>query len=292
MSSRPSVAPAAAHQTPEPAQYTSHFADIGGLRLHYLDYGTRGKPAMLCVHGSAAHGHWFDFIAPGFTPDYHVRALDLRGHGDSDPVDPPAYFYSDYAADLDRFVRALDLRDLVLVGHSMGGTISLVYSATYPGRVGKLIVVDSTVNLPKDRIKQMRDIGSRPGRDYDSKEAMVERYGLRPGNSLATPEVVRYIASRSVKQTPQGLWRYKFDRGVYATREMFDGRRYWNDVKVPVLLVRGGCSHRITAEVYEDVKARCPQAELVTVAASDHHVTLDNPRGFIDAVKPWLEKTG
>src|SRR5687767_13749634 len=120
---------------PEPAQHTEHDIDIGGLKLHYIDYGTKGKPPMLCVHGGAAHTHWFDFVAPGFTADYHVRSLDLRGHGDSDPVDPPQYLYSDYAADIDKFVKAIDLREFVLMGHSMGGTVCLLYCATYPGRV-------------------------------------------------------------------------------------------------------------------------------------------------------------
>ena len=75
---------------PAPAPHTSRSLQLGNVTLNYLDYGTPGRPPMLCVHGSAAHAHWFDFVAPGFTPDYHVRAIDLRGHGDSAPVDPPS----------------------------------------------------------------------------------------------------------------------------------------------------------------------------------------------------------
>lgn len=275
----------------EPARYTSRFAEVAGRKLHYLDYGTEGLPPMLCVHGGAAHGHWFDFVAPGFNRDYHVLSLDLRGHGDSQPVEPPAYFYNEYAADIDKAVAALDLRDFVLVGHSMGGTVCLLYAATHPGRVKKLIVVDSTVNLSADRIAKLRDVGSRPGRDYDSKEEMVSRYKLRPGNPQATPEVVRYIGERSVRQNEDGTWRYKFDRAVYATREVFDGTPLWKDIKIPALLVKGAMSERITPEVVAEVKALAPQVDVEVVARSDHHVTLDNPHGFIDAVKPWLDRT-
>ena len=138
-------------------------SEAGGLELNYLDYGTEGLPPMLCIHGGAAHGHWFDFVAPGFTPSYHVRSLDLRGHGDSDPVDPPLYTYEQYASDIDKTVRALDLRDFVLMGHSMGGTVSLVYAATYPGRVKKLVVVDSTVNLSAERIGSFGRKGTMAG---------------------------------------------------------------------------------------------------------------------------------
>jgi pimeloyl-ACP methyl ester carboxylesterase len=246
---------------------------------------------MLCIHGGAAHSHWFDFVAPGFTPNYHVRSLDLRGHGDSEPVDPPQYLYKDYAADVNRVVEALDLRDFVLIGHSMGGTVSLLYLATYPGRAARFVMVDSTVNLPPERIALLRDVGSRPGRNYDSREEMIDRYRLRPGESLARPEVVRYIAARSIKQDSDGTWKYKFDRNVYATREPFDGNPLWDKVKIPTLLVRGERSMRITPQVFEQVKKHCPQAELATVSNSDHHVTLDNPLGFIEAVKPWLART-
>src|SRR3990167_4873481 len=83
----------------KPAPNTSGFVEAGGLRLHYLDYGTAGRPAMLCVHGGAAHAHWFDFVASGFSADYHVRALDWRGHGDSEWSQPPEYSYERFASD-------------------------------------------------------------------------------------------------------------------------------------------------------------------------------------------------
>ncbi len=167
----------------QPAASTGRFVEAGGLRLHYLDYGSgnkthhenEGRPPMLCVHGGAAHGHWFDYIAPYFSSDYHVRALDQRGHGNSDWVDPPAYSYQDYASDLAQVAEKLDLRDFVLIGHSMGGMVSLVYAATYPGRVGKLVIVDTSMKLNEERIAAMRDRGSRPGSSYATREELITR---------------------------------------------------------------------------------------------------------------------
>lgn len=274
----------------QPAPSTHRFVQAGAVKLHYLDYGTENLPPMLCVHGSAANAHWFDFVAAQLSKEYHVIGLDLRGHGDSEPVEPPSYTYAAYASDIDQAVKALGLRDFVLVGHSMGGTVCLVYAATYPGRVKQFVVVDSTVNLSAERIGKMRSIGSGPGKSYASKEELVSRYKLRPGESLAKPEVVRHIASHSCEQAEDGTWRHKFDRAVYATREVFDGRPLWSEIKIPTLLVRGDRSGRITQEVYEDVKARCPQVELADVTHTDHHVTLDNPTGFLAAVEPFLAK--
>jgi pimeloyl-ACP methyl ester carboxylesterase len=275
---------------PKPAHYEDRFVEIGGLRLHYQDFGTAGKPVMVCVHGGAANGHWFDFVAAGFTPDHHVLALDQRGHGDSAWAEPPAYSYHDYAADLDQVAAKLDLRDFTLVGHSMGGMVAMVYASTYPGRMARLVIVDTSINLSEERLSAMRGVGSREGSSYASREDLVARYKLRPGNSLAPLDVQRRIAGHSARQFPDGGWRHKFDRRVYALREQMDGMPCWDRIRVPALLVRGDRSPRITPEILAAVQARAPQVELATVADADHHVTLDNPTGFVEAVRPFLAK--
>jgi pimeloyl-ACP methyl ester carboxylesterase len=271
-----------------PASYTSRFVEAGGLRLHYLDYGTAGRPPILCVHGGAAHAHWFDFVAPYFGADYHVRALDQRGHGDSAWADPPAYSYERYASDLAEVVEKLDLRDFVLIGHSMGGTIALVYAATHPGRVGSLVVVDSTLQMTEDRVATLRDVGTRRGSHYATRDEFVARYRLRPAGTTAGAEIIRHLAEDSGRQLADGTWQHKFDRNVYATREAYDGLLCWNHIHIPALLVKGDRSQRITPEVFAAVQARCPQVELAEVSNSDHHVTLDNPSGFARAVKAFL----
>jgi len=285
---------AASPSRPQPSTYTDRFVDAGGLKLHYQDFGTghksEGHPVMLCMHGGAANGHWFDFVAGAFAPDYHVLALDQRGHGDSVWVNPPAYSYHDYAADIDKVAAKLDLRDFILVGHSMGGMVSTVYAATYPGRLKKLVIIDTSVRLSEERLSAMRDVGNRSGSNYATLEDLIARYKLRPGNSLAPQEVVRHIAGHSARQFPDGSWRHKFDRAVYATRENLDGMPFWDRIKVPALLVKGGRSARISPEIFAEVKSRAPQVELAEVADSDHHVTLDNPEGFVRAVKPFLSK--
>jgi pimeloyl-ACP methyl ester carboxylesterase len=278
---------------PEAAPYTSKYVEAGHLKLHYLDYGTEGRRPMLCVHGGAAHAHWFDFVAPGFTSDYHVRAVDLRGHGDSEWADPPVYSFEKYASDLDEMIDKLDLRDFVLVGHSMGGMVSLVYAATHPGRVGRLILVDTTMHMSKESIGRLRDLGARPAKDYASHEQLISRYRLQPeGPKLAAPQVVRHVAAHSGRQNADGTWRHKFDRSLYAIFERLDGKPYWNHIKVPALLVKGEKSDRVNAGILAEVQARSPDVELVEVPSSDHHVTLDNPAAFAEVVRRWLDAKG
>jgi pimeloyl-ACP methyl ester carboxylesterase len=273
----------------QPAAHSNEYVEANGLKLHYLDYGTRGRPPMLCVHGGAAHAHWFDFVAPGFSADYHVRSLDLRGHGDSAWVDPPAYSYTDYAADVAAIAEKLDLRDFVLVGHSMGGMVSLVYAATHPGRVGKLVVVDTTMHMNTDSIARLREMGMRPTNRYATQEDLITRYRLLPaGTDGAAPEIIRHVAQHSGRQVADGDWRHKFDRGLYAIFERRDGIPLWDSVKIPSLLVKGERSNRISAEVLEEIRTHAPQVRLAEVPASDHHITLDNPRGFVQVVREFL----
>jgi pimeloyl-ACP methyl ester carboxylesterase len=277
-----------------PAPFADRFVEVRGVRLHYLEYAGgsahEGRPTMLCVHGGAAHAHWFDYIAPFFTADYRVLAVDQRGHGESGWAESPAYTYQDYAADLQALAGQLGLRDFVLVGHSMGGMVSLVYSATYPGRVARLVIVDTSMKLSEERLSAMRDRGSKPGSSYATRDELIARYRMMPPGTQAAPEIVRHIAGYSAKQFPDGTWRHRFDRRVYAIRESMDGLPHWARIRIPALLVKGALSERITPEIRADVKARCPQVEFAEVANSNHHVTLDNPRGFAAAVNAFLSR--
>ena len=274
----------------QPASCTSGFIDAGGLRLHYLDYGTAGLAPMMCVHGGAAHAHWFDFVAEGFNATHHVRALDQRGHGDSQWAEPPAYSYQRYASDLAEVAEKLDLRNFVLIGHSMGGMVALLYAATFPGRVSRLVLVDSTLQLTEGSVAKLRDVGARRGSKYATRAEFVSRYRLRPAGNTAAPEVIRHLAQESAREGDDGSWRHKFDRNVYAKRESVDGMPYWDRIGIPTLLVKGDRSPRITLPLFAEVKARCPHVELAEVAYSDHHVTLDNPAGFVEAVESFLAR--
>jgi pimeloyl-ACP methyl ester carboxylesterase len=247
---------------------------------------------MLCVHGGAAHAHWYDYVAGAFTRDHHVLALDLRGHGDSQwAAGGEAYAYSDYVADLHAFIEQLDLRNLVLMGHSMGGIVSLQYAARHPERLSRLLIVDTLMRMTPEIAAGLRQVGSRRSTGYASREEIVSRYRLLPGSSSAPPEVLRHIAGQSVEQAQDGSWVYKFDRNVFATRETYDGVPCWDRVRVPALLVKGERSARINPEIFGEVKARAPQAELTEVAAADHHVMLDNPHAFAAAVRAFLDRT-
>src|SRR5262249_35267755 len=146
-----------------------------------------------------------------------------------------------YAADINALAEKLDLRDFVLIGHSMGGMVSLVYASTYPGRVGRLVVVVSIMLMPMERVTRMRAYCEKPVRPYATQEDLVVRNRLEGAEKqVAAPEILRRMALYSGKQDADGKWRHKADRRVYANFSQIAGVPLWEKVKIPALVVRGG----------------------------------------------------
>ena len=273
-----------------PAPHTHRHVEVNGVRLHYLDYGGEGKRPLLCLHGGGAHAHWFDFVADAFTADFHVMSLDNRGHGDSAWAEPPIYDYANYVSDLDQFAEKLNLRDFVLMGHSMGGMISLAYAATHPGRASALIVIDSTLIISAENLAGLEARARHGGKQHTTLESYVKDFKLRPLQTEATPEMLRYMAARAAKQFEDGHWRHKIDRRVMGTRTPINGVSYFSKIKIPLLLIKAGLSKRVTPEIIADARAGAPQLELAEVPNSEHHVTLDNPAGLKPVVRGFLDR--
>jgi pimeloyl-ACP methyl ester carboxylesterase len=92
------------------------------------------------LHGLSGHARTWDYTAAPLSGRYRVLALDQRGHGDTDWA--PKYGFAPMAQDLLGFLDALDLREVTLMGLSMGGIVSFVFAAAHPERVRRLVVMD------------------------------------------------------------------------------------------------------------------------------------------------------
>ncbi len=116
------------------------YITINGIKIHYLVRGS-GTPVLL-LHGFGEFLETWAFNIPPLSRDYRVYAIDLPGHGRSDKPDT-AYtldFSTEYAAAI---VKAFGIRNAILMGHSLGGTIGLNVALNFPGVVSKLVLVDS-----------------------------------------------------------------------------------------------------------------------------------------------------
>jgi pimeloyl-ACP methyl ester carboxylesterase len=116
------------------------FADLGDVRLFYTDEGS-GERVLLFVHGYTCDSHDWSWQLAHFSENHRVIAVDLRGHGRSSAPED-GYSAQQFAADLSGLLRFLGIRDVVAVGHSMGGVVVSALAVEQPESVAGLVCVD------------------------------------------------------------------------------------------------------------------------------------------------------
>ena len=120
------------------------WVDVAGAKVHYLRWGEGGRPGIVFVHGGAAHAHWWSHVAPAFLADHDVVALDLTGHGDSDRRDE--YLLDTWCDEVAAVIddAAFDGPPL-LVGHSMGGFVTVATAARHSELLAGAVIIDSPI---------------------------------------------------------------------------------------------------------------------------------------------------
>jgi len=116
------------------------WADIGDLKVRYLDWGGEGKP-LLALHGLASSAHWYDIVAPLLRDRFHIYAPDQRGHGQTTAA-PSGYDWKTLSEDLVGLLAHIGLDQVAVMGHSWGGNVATNFAADFPDRVSRLIMID------------------------------------------------------------------------------------------------------------------------------------------------------
>ena len=125
----------AANQTP-----VERWADVGDLRIRYLDWGGDGPP-IFALHGLASSAHWYDLVAPLLSDKFRVIAPDQRGHGQTTQA-PTGYDWQSLSADVVGLMDHLDIPKAAVLGHSWGGNIAINMAARFPDRTSELVMID------------------------------------------------------------------------------------------------------------------------------------------------------
>jgi haloalkane dehalogenase len=124
--------------------FTSHWLDVDGLRLHYLDEGG-GEPVLL-LHGEPTWSFLWRKTIPKLAKRHRVVAPDLLGFGRSDkPTDVGWYSYDGHVASIERLVAELGLERLTLVVHDWGGPIGLRFAVEHEALVDRLVILDTGI---------------------------------------------------------------------------------------------------------------------------------------------------
>ncbi len=121
-------------------QPVEKWADIGDLRMRYLDWGGDGPP-ILALHGLASTGHWYELIAALLSNEYRIIAPDQRGHGKTTQAES-GYDWPTLASDAAGLMDSLDIDQASVLGHSWGGHVASSLAANRPERVSKLVMIE------------------------------------------------------------------------------------------------------------------------------------------------------
>jgi pimeloyl-ACP methyl ester carboxylesterase len=289
----------------------ARFYQSQGLRLHYTDWGHAAAPPLLLIHGGLDHSRSWDAVALALRASFHVIAPDLRGHGDSDWAVGSSYSLADHVYDLSCMMTSLGLQKAAIVGHSMGGMVSLVYAGAFPEKVSRLAVLDGVTNFPARKVKPIEariadwvtvldKTARRKIHRYASVADAAER--MRARNARLAPEQAMHLATHALKQDADGGYSWKFDPYLRAPApyrlSLEDHIALWSRIQCPTLLVAGSESF-LPDPGRAGVLGHFRQAELVKIEGAGHWLQHDKPAevigllgGFLGAAAQSASSTG
>ncbi len=263
---------------------------VDGVDIHYLYWAdAEQKPGLVLVHGNGAHAHWWTFLAPYFLSHYRVAALDLSGAGDSGYRNryTPELFADEVMA------VAADAGfgdDVIVVGHSFGGFVTLKTGLKYHAKLGGIVLVDSAVRPPDFKWERdPRRSPIKPKRVYATFDEALSRFRLMPPQDCSNDYILDYIGRHSLKEVSQG-WTWKFDDQMFNKFEFGDNmHEELAQLKCRVAVMYGENSYLFSQDIadfmFEVLDESVP---FVGIPEAQHHVFLDQPMAFISALRTML----
>ena len=248
-----------------------------------------GDLTFVLVHGFTDLGYAWSEVAERLALHGHVVAPDLRGHGDSDWVGAGGYYYfMDYVADLDDVIAQVARRRVVLVGHSMGGSVSAYYTGMRPARVTALALLEglgpmdmTAVEGPERTaawIDAWRSARSR-ARPMPSIEDAVHR--LQKHDDRLDAARARRLAEAGTRAVSGGVvWKHDplhMTFGPYPFR-LETAIKYWQRIACPVLIIDGADSQlTLTPAELARRRAHFANHRHVVVAGAGHAIPRHQP---------------
>jgi pimeloyl-ACP methyl ester carboxylesterase len=269
------------------------------LKLHYVVWGDESKPPLLLIHGNRDHARTWDQVACRLQEDYCVYAVDLRGHGDSSWAIGGQYSLPEFVLDVAMLAQEIGRNPLTIIGHSLGGAVTLNFAGIFPENVRKIIAIEGLgprVGEPtpasarmRQWIDQTHEFDKRHPRRYASTDDAVKR--MREENPHLTAEMAHHLTVHGMKDNGDGTRSWKFDNYVRLRSpyefNIAEAREIWNQIRCPVLLIRGSESWATDPE--EDGKASAfHDYKAVMVKDAGHWVHHDQLDAFMKVIRDFL----
>jgi len=291
----------------------SIFVQARGLRHHLHSWGDAslvhaGRPALVMLHGWMDVAASFQFIVDACAEERYLLALDCRGFGLTEWPATDNYWFPDYLADLDAVLDTLFPEQPVdLLGHSMGGNISMIYAGVRPARVRRLVnlegfgMPDVPASAAPKRYGTWLDQLKTPMllRPYDSLEAVAER--LMKNDPLLPPERAAWLAPHWARRNEAGLWEILGDPAhkrinavPYRADEVL---ACWKQIEAPVLWIEGdrttvgkSWGTRYSRTEFDARFAVVRDVEKHVLSPAGHMVHHDQPEALASILETFVDR--
>jgi pimeloyl-ACP methyl ester carboxylesterase len=263
-----------------------------GVKIQLATWEGNGKQ-ILCIHGITANCRFWDCLASAVSPHHRVMAMDLRGRGLSDKP-PTGYSIENHCKDVLALIDDLGLKRPVLMGHSLGAFISLVFSAKYPQRVDRLILVDGGGKLTETQMTNVftgiKPSLDRLGKIFPSFEDYISQMKqapyLQPWNSYM--ETYFHYEVEKVKGGLRSRVHPNHIEEEAKNLGKVDSRQFYKKVTSPTLILRAtkGLLAKDDLVLPKDVAERMvreiPNAKKVDLKGTNHYSILFQPNKMRD----------
>ncbi len=250
--------------------------------VHYEAYG-RGRPVILLHGWLGSWGLWQETMAY-LGRYYRTYALDFWGFGESGKK-RETYAVQDFVALVGQFMDQLGIVEAPLVGHSMGGTVSLSVAIQYPERVRKVVVIGSPI-VGSSLSPLLKLAGYR----FIAMMLFNMMWAFRGTMKVAAPFICadprfsqmmdRDLTSTTVES---------FLRSIASLRRT-DLRPRLSDLKIPVMGMYGDRDNIVNPRQWQTLLQGVPHAQIVRWQRAQHFIMLDTPQDFMENLKTFLDQ--
>jgi pimeloyl-ACP methyl ester carboxylesterase len=250
--------------------------------VHYEVYG-RGRPVILLHGWLGSWGLWQETMTY-LGKYYRTYALDFWGFGESGKK-REAYAVQDFVVLVNQFMELLGIAQAPLVGHSMGGTVSLSVAIQFPERVRKVVVIGSPI-VGSSLAFPLKLAGYRS----IAKLIFNMMWAFRGAMKIASPYICadprfpdmmdRDLTSTTVESFLMSI----------ASLRKTDLRPALPQVKIPVMGIYGGRDNIVNPRQWQPLLAGIPDAKILRWPQAQHFVMLDTPQEFMENLKTFLDQ--
>jgi esterase len=255
-------------------------------QFHCEFYGEKKSPPLVFLHGLMGSANNFRRIASDLKDHFYILCLDQRGHGKS--FKPTTGFDpKDYANDLFQIMNDLGWSKISLVGHSMGGRNAIQFAYDYPQLLEKLVIEDIGPQARPDSILKIEKLLQSIPTPFESKLEAKHFF-----TNQFRPQILGSYLYTNIEQKADGKadWRFSLPAILESIRRGRGVARWseFEQLKMPVLVIRGENSEDLKEDELEEMKLRNPKIQVKVIQKAGHWVHFDQPQQFTQALKDFL----